>query len=56
MKEITVKIRVPDAIDPFTLLDVMKDDFFYSNRDTEDFGPYMEEIYFEVVTADATQS
>lgn len=55
MKEITVKIQVPDVIDPLTLLDVLKDDFYYANRETEDFGPYMEDIYFVVVNADATQ-
>jgi hypothetical protein len=52
MREITVKIQVPDVIDPLTLLDVLRDDFFYSNRDTEDFGPYMEDIYFVVVKED----
>ena len=50
MKSIIVKITVPDEIEPTDVLNCMMDDFFYSNRNTEDFGPHMENIIVSTVT------
>jgi hypothetical protein len=44
-----VKFTVPDEVDPDELISLMADDFFYANRETEDFGPLLGHILFEVV-------
>lgn len=44
MAHLLIKLTVPDEIDPLDVLNCMVDDFFYSNRNTEDFGPHMEEM------------
>jgi hypothetical protein len=49
MKEILIKLSVPDEVDPHEVLTCMIDDFFYSNRNTEDFGPHMENITITTV-------
>jgi hypothetical protein len=51
MKEIIIKLIVPDEIDPFSLVSTMMDDFYYSNRHMEDYGPLMEEITYDIVNA-----
>lgn len=48
-KEFMVKFTVPDEVDPNELINLMADDFFYANRGTDDFGPLLEHILFEVV-------
>lgn len=52
MKEILIKLSVPEELDPHEVLNCMIDDFFYSNRNTEDFGPQMENITINVVQED----
>lgn len=52
MKSIILKLTVPDEVDPIDVLSNMVDDFFYSNRNSEDFGPHMENITIEVVRED----
>jgi hypothetical protein len=49
MKHVLVKITTPDEVEPLDVLNCMVDDFFYSNRNTEDFGPHMENISTAVV-------
>jgi len=44
MRTITITLTTPDDIDPLEVAEIMVDDFFYSNRTTEDFGTRMEEI------------
>ncbi len=51
MKEIIIKLNVPDGIDPFGLVSVMMDDFYYSNRHIEDYGPLMDKITWEITNA-----
>lgn len=52
MKSIIVKITTPDEIEPYEVLNCMMDDFFYSNRNTDDFGPHMENIIVSTVTVE----
>jgi hypothetical protein len=49
MKSIIIKLTVPDEVEPYDVLNCMIDDFFYSNRNTEDFGPHMENITIQSI-------
>ncbi len=49
MKSIILKLTVPDEVEPYDVLNCMIDDFFYSNRNTEDFGPHMENITIQSI-------
>lgn len=44
MRTLIITLTTPDEIDPASVAEIMVDDFYYSNRATEDFGPHMEEI------------
>jgi hypothetical protein len=48
VKEIIVKLSVPDELDPYDVLNNMIDDFYYSNKSTEDYGPHLENIFIQV--------
>ena len=45
MRKLVVTIETPDELDPVHVANVMCDDLYYSNRDTDDIGPYMEQIF-----------
>lgn len=47
--QIIVRLTVPEELDPLNVLWTMADEFFYANRHSEDIGPHMDNIRFEVV-------
>lgn len=47
--QIVVRLTVPEELDPLNVLWTMADEFFYANRHSEDIGPHMDNIRFEVV-------
>lgn len=49
MPSIIVKITVPEGVDPENMLEVMRDDFYYANRHSDDYGPHMENIVIDVI-------
>lgn len=52
MKTMIVKVTVPDEVDPEDVFANMTADFFYNNRHTEDIGPYMDQILWEIVSVE----
>ncbi len=53
MKTMTIKVTVPDEVDPEDVFSHMTADFFYNNRHTDDIGPYMDQILWEIVLIEA---
>jgi len=49
MKHIIIKITMPDAVDPLDVFENMTADFYYNNRHTDDIGPHMEEIRYDII-------
>lgn len=45
MRKLIVTIETPDELDPAHVANVMCEDLYYSNRNTDDIGPYMEQIF-----------
>lgn len=48
-KQLVIRLTVPDALDPHQVLWCMGDDFFYANRHSDDIGPHLDNITFEVI-------
>lgn len=44
MRRVLIQITCPDEVDVESMVSSMVDDFYYGNRETEEFGPYMDEI------------
>lgn len=53
MTTVFIKLTVPEGVDPEELLDIMRDDFYYANRETDDYGPHMENITMEIIGTSA---
>lgn len=49
MKTMTIRVTVPDEVDPEDVFANATADFFYNNRHTDDIGPYMDQILWEIV-------
>lgn len=49
MKTVFIKLTVPEGVDPEELLDIMRDDFYYANRESDDYSPHMENITMEII-------
>lgn len=52
MKTMIIKVTVPDEVDIEDVFTNATADFFYNNRNTEDIGPYMDQILWEIVSVD----
>lgn len=52
MRTMIVKVTIPDEVDPEDVFVNMTADFFYSNRHTEDLGPYIDDIQWEIVSVE----
>jgi len=48
-KQLIIRLTVPDELDPQNVLWCMGDDFFYANRESEDIGPHLDNIKFEIL-------
>jgi hypothetical protein len=44
MRRVLIQITCPDEVDVESMVSSMVDDFYYSNRETEEFGPHMDDI------------
>lgn len=48
-----IKVTVPDEVDIEDVFVNATADFYYNNRSTQDFGPYMDHIVWEIVSIEA---
>lgn len=48
-RQLVIRLTVPDELDPHQVLWCMGDDFFYANRHSDDIGPHLDSITFEVI-------
>lgn len=48
-RQLTIRLTVPDELDPQNILWCMGDDFFYANRYSEDIGPHLKNITIEIL-------
>lgn len=53
MKTMIIKVTVPDEVDIEDVFVNATADFYYNNRHTEDLGPYMDQILWEIVSVEA---
>lgn len=52
MKTMIIKVTVPDEVDIHDVFVNMTADFYYNNRSTDDIGPHMDQIVWEIVSVD----
>lgn len=44
MKHFTIVLEVPDVLDPQEVAEIMAQNFYDMNKDTDDLGPHMGSI------------
>jgi hypothetical protein len=44
-----LQVTCPDEVNIESLLETMVDDFFYGNRESEEFGPHMDSIRASII-------
>lgn len=49
MREIIIRVEVPEDMDPETVAQVIIDDFYNYNKNTDDIGPRIHDIHFAIL-------